>query len=377
MRVAIVQDFLTQWGGAERCLEILCEIFPEAPIYTLVHRPEIFVDREVRTSFAQRLPFARRFHYLYLPLYATATRSLDLSGFDVVISSSAAFTKNVHPAPGAVHICLCYTPMRFAHAARDLYTSRLPRLVRPPVRFLLAQLRDWDLAGTSRVDELVAVSEFVRERIRETYRRDATVIHPPVDTEFFTPGSDTGDYYLIVCRLVPQKRLDLAVAAFRDEPERLKIVGVGPDSARLRRLSGANVELIGRVEDDGLRELYRGCKAFIHTAEEEFGIAPLEAQACGKPVLALAAGGLLETIEEGRTGHFFASPSVESLRRGIAEMGQMHFDPKIARANALRFSRDRFRDRFRDFVTAAIERNRREPMLAQPAGGNKPAGAGS
>jgi glycosyltransferase involved in cell wall biosynthesis len=350
MNVAIVQDFLNQQGGAERCLTVLRELFQDAPIYTLVHDPHYLQDADVRASFVQRLPFSRRNHYFYLPFYPRAIEQFDLGGYDVVLSSSAAFAKNLRKPPGVLHICLCYTPMRFVHVTPDAYLQRVPGWARPLARLALAKLGKWDLARTSDVDHFIAISRAVQERIRTHYGRGSTVIYPPVDVEYFTPGGRSEDFYLIVSRLVVQKRLEVAIEAFRRLGKKLKIVGTGPEANRLRRAAGAGVEMLGYVDDSALRNLYRRCRALVHPAEDDFGIAPVEAQACGKPVIAYAGGGLLETIEEGRTGHFFQRGTTDDLSAAVTRFEEMDFDPEVARRSAMRFSRNSFKEKIGEFV---------------------------
>jgi len=367
MNVAIVQDFLNQQGGAERCLTALRELFRDAPVYTLVHDPHCLRDADVRASFVQRLPFSQRNHYVYLPFYPSAIEQFDLGGYDVILSSSAAFSKNLRKPRGALHICLCYTPMRFVHVAPEIYLQRVPGWSRPFARFALARLGKWDLAGTGDVDHFIAISQTVQERIRTHYGRESTVIYPPVDVEFFTPGGRSEDFYLIVSRLVVQKRIELAIEAFRGLGRKLKIVGTGPEAKRLRRSAGPNVELVGHVDDEALRSLYRRCRALVHPAEDEFGIAPVEAQACGKPVIAYAGGGLLETVEEGQTGHFFQNHTADNLSAAVTRFEEMDFDPEVARRSAMRFSRACFKDRVDEFVRQCWNEWRDRPQVEKRA----------
>lgn len=350
MNVAIVQDFLTQRGGAERCLDVLRELFAGAPIFTLVHDPRCAAGADVRTSFVQRLPFARRNHYMYLPLYPTAIERFDLADFDVVVSSSAAFAKNVRKPPRVLHVCLCYTPMRFAHVSRGTYLQRVPTWGRPLADRMVSRLERWDVDRTRDVDCFIAISKAVQERIRTHYGRDSTVIYPPVDTDFFTPDGEGDGFYLVVSRLVVQKRIELAVEAFRGLDRRLVVVGTGPEEDRLRRMASPNVEFLGRVDDVALRDLYRRCRAFVQPAEDEFGIAVVEAQSCGRPVVAYAAGGALETVEEGRTGHFFRRPTADALASAILRLEEMELASEDARASALRFRRARFKREIESFI---------------------------
>ncbi|MDQ7823699.1 MAG: glycosyltransferase [Candidatus Eremiobacteraeota bacterium] len=352
-KVALVHDFLYWRGGAERCLEALRELFPGAPLFTLfwdrARLPE-YRGGDVRTSFLDRLPFITRNHYHYLPLYPAAVSSLDFSGFDLIISSSWAWSRNITVPAGALHICYCYTPMRFAAGFFDEYMAGKPAVTKLAFRVMVRRLTSWEKRRGSPQTRYLAISEEVKKRIARHYGSASEVVYPPVDTGFFTPlpGCRREPFSLLVSRLVPYKRVDCAVNAFRLSERRLVIVGEGPESPMLRRNAPPNVEFAGSVSDSELLELYRRGKALVMPQVEDFGLAALEAQACGMPVLAYGKGGALETVIPGITGHFFHEQTPEALGRGLAEMEELHFQTDALRDNALRFSRDLFLERFRE-----------------------------
>jgi glycosyltransferase involved in cell wall biosynthesis len=376
LRIALVHDWLITLGGADRVLLALHELFPQAPVYTALYDPNrlppSFADLPVRTSWLQRLPGARQRHRSLLPAMPFAFRSFDLRGYDVVISSSHACAHGVRVPNGAVHICYCHTPMRYAWDQAPTYLRSISSLARPAARMAFAALRAWDRAAAQRVDYYVANSQHVAGRIKAHYGREATVIYPPVDVEFFTPsplpsppqggegrildilsplGRGEGEgYFLVVSRLVPYKRVDLAVLACTQLGLPLVVAGDGPERARLGTMAGPTVRFAGQVDDAGLRELYRGCRALIFPGEEDFGIVPVEAQACGRPVIAYARGGVLETVIPGRTGALFDEQSVASLRMAVGEFEPGRFDSAAIRAHAQRFSPQRFARAMAEFV---------------------------
>lgn len=365
MRVALVHDWLTGMRGGEKVLEVLCELFPDAPLHTLLHLPgsvsPVIEDRPIRTSFLQRLPLAARRYRHYLPLFPRAIESFDLGGFDAVLSTSHCVAKGARPAPGARHLCYCHSPMRYAWDQYDAYFGG----VRPPARWILPavmrRLRAWDRRTAGRVGRYVANSENVAAKIRRFWDVPADrvgVLHAPVDADFFTPSADPPprDYYLAAGAMVPYKRLDLCIAAFRGGPRRLVLAGGGPEEARLRALAADDpaVRFAGRPGDEALRDLYRGARALIMPGEEDFGIMPLEAQACGTPVIALARGGALETVVAGETGVFFDRPEAEALRAALDECEAARFDPARLRAHAETFARGRFKARLAAEVAAFL-----------------------
>ena len=360
-RVALVHDWLTGMRGGERCLEVACEIFPDAPLFTLLHVPgsvsPVIERRRIVTSFVQRLPAAEARYRQYLPLFPAAVRGFDLSGYDLVISMSHCVAKAVRRPPGALHLSYCFSPMRYIWDLYDDYFgARAPRLTRwlmPPVA---AALRAWD-RRTDGVDAFMAISDHIAERIRRVYDRDAEVIHPPVDVARFRLAERVDDYYLVVSALVPYKRVDLAIAAASRLGRRLLVVGTGPEAARLRAQAGPGVEFLGWRSDAEVAELYSRCRAVLFPAVEDYGIVPLEAAAAGRPTIALARGGALETmigLNQGvaPTAVFFTEQTEGALADAILafEAAATHFDPAALRARAARFDRPVFRDRLRDYV---------------------------
>lgn len=359
VRVALVHDWLVTLGGADRVLLALHTLFPDAPVFTTLFEPSrlppAFAALDVRTSWLQRLPHGGGRHRWLVPLMPAAVRAFDLRGYDLVISSSHACAKGAAMPPGAVHICYCYTPMRYAWDQRDAYVASVPGAARPLARAALERLRRWDAAAAASVHHFIAISRFVAERIRRCYGREAEVIHPPVDTEFFTPGGEAGEFYLAAGRLVPYKRFDLAVEACSRLRLRLVVVGDGPELRRLRASAGPSVEFVGEVPDEALRDYYRRCRALIFPGVEDFGLVPVEAQACGRPVVAYAAGGALESVRDGVTGVFFRRQTPEALSEALLEADRRSFDPAAVRARAEQFSARVFAARMAAFVAARLK----------------------
>src|SRR3954463_4746643 len=349
MKVALVHDWRTGMRGGEKALDVLCERFPDAELFTLVHvRGSVSPTIErlpTHTSFVQHLPFVARLYRHYLPLFPTAIEQFSFDRFDVVVSVSHCCAKSI-VAPGRVpHLCYCLTPMRYAWDQFDAYfgPERLgpigSRLMRP----VMARLARWDRDTAGRVDRYVAISHYVAGRIRRYYNREPSVVYPPVDTESFCPDASTpGRFALMVSALVPYKRIDLAIAGCRLAGVPLKIAGDGPERAALERLAGPDVEFLGRRTDDEIRTLYRSAGATLLPGEEDFGIVPLEAQACGRPVVALGRGGALETVVPGETGVLVSDSTAEAFADGIADGMRHTFDAGVIRRHAQRFGRDRF-----------------------------------
>lgn len=356
MKVALIHDHLTQYGGAERVLEALQAIWPDAPTYTLRYDPAVmgqaFAHKNIRTSFLERLPFAKRAFRWFLPLMPMATESYDLSEFDVVISNSSAFSKGVITAPHAIHICYCHTPTRYLWSDADSYVAELkaPRLVKAALPYLLHKLRSWDQLAANRVDHFVANSETVERRIKKYYRRDSKVIYPPVDVDKFALSTEPKTYFLTGGRLVAYKRFDLVVDAFTKLGKPLKIFGSGPELADLKRRAGKNIEFVGRVSDDERARLFANAIAFINPQEEDFGITPVESMATGRPVIAYRRGGALETVIDGKTGVFFDEQSWEELADVVLRFNEKSFDPQLIRAHAEQFATRVFRKNIHGFV---------------------------
>ncbi|MGE5602921.1 MAG: glycosyltransferase, partial [Nitrososphaerales archaeon] len=306
-RVALVHDWLNQVGGAEYVLEVLVRMFPGAPVFTSMYAPErmplAYRAWDIRTSFMQHLPGITRKHQVYMPVYPLAFDRVDLTGYDLVLSNKSGFCHGVHVPPAARHVCYCLAPTRFlwqyeAYSAREVLGNSVDVMLRP----LLGPLRRWDYAAAQRVHHFIAISREIQDRIRHFYDRDSTVIYPPVDIQRFSPSTaGLGDYFLAGGRLIPYKRTDLAVQACSELGLRLLVFGDGRDRPALERMAGQSVTFLGRVPPDDLARLYAGARAFIFPGLEDFGIAPLEAQAAGRPVIAFAGGGALETVLPRRT----------------------------------------------------------------------------
>lgn len=381
MKIALVHDWLTGMRGGEKCLEAFCARFPEAPLYTLLHRPGKLspaIERmDIRTSFLQKLPGASRHYRHLLPLMPRAVESLELPGdVDLVLSFSHAVAKSVRVPLGVPHVCYCFTPMRYAWHLRDQYVgqdeaSSWPRPWDWARNQLLDRIREWDRATSERVTHFVAISRTIAGRIRDCYGRDSEVIYPPVDTDYFSPSRQArDDYYLCFSALVPYKRVELAIEACRILGRRLVVIGAGPERARLEKLAGPQVRFTGWQSDESIRDHLRRCRALLFAAHEDFGIAPVEAQACGAPVIAFGQGGATETLLAADGQHvgaavFFPEQTARSLVEAIrwfeAHPGQ--FSPTLARRNAERFNRRRFEN---DLHTL-IERVARDRQGAVPS----------
>lgn len=371
MKTAVIHDWVVTYGGADRVLEQVLACFPDADLYSLVdflppEKRHFIQNKPVHTTFFQHLPFARRRFRNYLPLMPLAIEQFDLSGYDLVISSSHAIAKGVITGPDQLHICLCYTPMRYAWDLQDQYLeeSGLDKgLLSWPTRWMLHRLRLWDVRTANGVDEFIAISQYIARRIRKVYRREATVIYPPVNVDAFVVQPAKEDFYLTVSRLVHYKRVRLIIDAFRSMPEKkLIIIGDGPQLKNLRQAAGNNVAVLGFQPWEQVRGHMQRARAFVFAAEEDFGISMLEAQACGTPVIAFGKGGALETISgletDEPTGVFFEEQSAASIVEAISafERHQHRFGAWACRRNAERFSIGRFRRHFKSFCDDALAR---------------------
>ncbi len=361
LRVALAHDYLIQDGGAERVLAALQEMFPDAPTYVLVHdatrvHPS-FGSRDIRTSFLQRLPFAPRLYQWYLPLMPTAVEYLDISGYDLVISSSSSFAKGVILPPETMHICYCHTPTRFLWEDRIGYLNDLPqpRIMRAILPFLLHDLRTWDRLAAERPDHLVTNSRVSQTRIKRYYGRDAEIVHPPVDVDRITPNGSTGSYWLAGGRLVGYKKFDLIVKAFAKLDLPLKIFGIGPEKKKLHAIAGPKTEFLGHVDDETKIALYQNCIGFIHPQVEDFGIAAVEAMAAGKPVIAYGRGGGAETVVKDETGVFIEAQTWVDIGDAVIRFDPRAYDPTRIRAHALTFSKERFRTAMRAFIERTLQ----------------------
>ena len=373
MQLAIVHDWLDRpMGGAERVTLEIARLFPEAPVYTLLFDPGLghggLDPRRVRSSRLQRLPAAlrRRPRYL-LPLIPGAVEAWDFAGFDVVISSSAAFVKNIRTGADTIHICYCHSPMRFAH---DYWPRYLEEMHAGPikgaaVRAMVHRLRRWDLAGTPRVTEFIANSATTQRRITRYYKRDSTIIFPPVDLAGLRPIEPRGDGYVTLSTLTEYKRIDLAIEAFNRSGRPLTVIGDGPDRVRLEALAGPTITFTGHADDATRARLLGSARALVFPCEEDFGIAPVEALACGTPVVAFGRGGLTETISDGTTGVFFTEETPAALNAAVDRLEQMSIEPRTLIAAAQRYSADRFRRELRAVVDAALAGRTRGPREAR------------
>jgi glycosyltransferase involved in cell wall biosynthesis len=379
MRVALIHDCVVHIGGAERVLQNLHAIFPDAPIYTLVCdrkvAHELFPGARVHTSFAQYLPWSERFFRAYFPLYPMAVESFDLRGFDVILSSSFAFAKGVLPPPSAVHICYCYTPLRYLWSEYHFHRATVFR--KPWKRALtdplMSHLRLWDRISADRVDYFVAISSATAVRIAKYYRRESSIIYPPVRVRAISPYKISEDFFLLVSRLMPYKRVDLAVQAFNQLGLPLKIVGSGPEEGELRRQSKPNIQFLGSLGDSELADCYSGCRALVFPAIEDFGIVMVEAQAYGKPVIACSGGGASDIVIDGETGILFPEQNPAALAGAVKDFNQMTFDPDKIRKRAQEFDEAEFRDRILNFVEEKAGkgmRNRSSRTAKAPQGGD-------
>lgn len=376
IRVALVHDYWVSLRGGERVFLALRRLFPEADCFVLVRGSvELPADQEPfrpRSTPLQWIPLGARHHRALLPLYPLAARSLDLTGYDLVVSSSSGFCHGVRTA--GVHICYCHTPLRYTwHEYQSTMAHLRSRLGRAVLGATLRSIRRWDYAAAQRVTAYAANSAAVRTRIATYYGRQSTIVHPFVDTARFRPGAAPSDYLLVVSQLLPYKRVDLAIDACSRLDRPLIIVGEGPERAHLQRRAGPSVKFLGRVDEEHLARLYAGCAALLQCGEEDFGISALEAQASGRPVIAYGMGGALENVLDGQTGLFFAEQSVDAVQEALRRFDGLRFDPALTRQHAQQFDEEHFRTAMRRFVEAVYAESpvpgARPPFLADsPAG---------
>ena len=364
MRVALVHDYLNQYGGAERVLEAFCEIWPEAPIFTLVYDKkrtgEAFDSRKIKTSFLQKVPLAKTHHRPFLMLMPLAIEQFDLLKYDLVISDSASFAKGVITRPDALHICYCHTPTRYVWDDSQKYIDEFnyPSLIKKIIPSFLSYLRLWDEAASSRPDVYLANSNFVASRIKKYYGQKAQVVCPPVKVNNYNLNGKAEDYFLMSARFLPYKKVDLAIAAFNELGWPLKIIGDGPDKKRLKKMAGRNIEFLGLVAEKKLPYYFMRCRAFIFPQEEDFGISAVEAMAAGKPVIAYRAGGALEIVEEGKTGLFFDEQTKGSLICALKNFRRENFSARYIRQRAEQFDKNIFKDKIKEFVEEALANRR-------------------
>jgi len=359
LRVALVHDYLFEQGGAENVVEVFCELFPDAPVFTSIWDADtvssVFATRDIRTSFMQRLIRRKRYAKALLPLYPLAFERFDFAGFDLVLSSSSGFAKNVRPCDGAAHVCYCHTPAHFLWDLDNYLKTGRASLAGALARPVIGPLRWWDQRTVGRVHTFIANSRNTAARIRATYGRESTVVYPPIDLRQWRISDTVEDYYLVVSRLLPYKRVDVVIDAFNRLKKPLVIVGAGPDMRRLQRLAGADIHFLGRVHGERLRELYARATALIFPGAEDLGLTALESQASGRPVIAYRAGGALETVVEGVTGSFFAEQTAESLLETLARFDPRQYDPRHLRRHAAAFDKEVFKQRIRDVIALSLQ----------------------
>lgn len=360
MKIAIVHYWLVGMRGGEKVLEALCRLFPEADIFAHVYDPNTVSStikaHKIQTSFIARLPFATRNYKSYLPLMPLALEQLDLRGYDVIISSESGPAKGIVPPPGALHICYCHSPMRYIWNMFHDYRERSGFATRLAMPLLSHYIRNWDVGSAARVHSFAANSRTVAQRLRTYYRRDSTVIYPPVAVEDFwpAPAEEIGNYWLMVGELVPYKRPELAIEAFNRSGKKLVVIGGGEMLARIRALAKSNVSVLGPQPFDVLKRHYARCRALVFPGEEDFGIVPVEAMASGRPVIAFGRGGATESVVDGLSGVFFERQTVEDILAALERCDRLRFDPQAIAAQAKNFSADRFASRMKAFVDECL-----------------------
>lgn len=356
MHVALAHDHLYQIGGAEAVLREMAEVFPTAPLYSLINnsRLNLFRERDVHTSFLQQAPGGINFFKWYLGLMPLAWERFDFANYDVVISSCSGFVKGIITPASTVHVCYCHTPTRYLWSDSNEYvnTLNLPKPLRLYLERLLSDLRAWDQIAAQRVDHFVSNSKFIGQKIRKYYHRESTVIYPPVDTAQFKISQNHGNYYLIVSRLRPYKKVDIAVEAFNNLKLPLVIIGGGEESKRLKKMAKRNITFLGEVTPELRNEYLANCQAFIHPQEEDFGISAVESMASGRPVIAYRAGGATETVEEGATGIFFNEQNWESLAYAVLSYKMKDFNSEWIRHRSLRFDKANFRRELSAYISS-------------------------
>ena len=368
-KIALVHDYFVQMGGAEKVVEAMHDSFPSSPVYTTVALPRMLPDRlraaDIRTSALQRLPaMDRRFRH-YFMLYPFAVENFDLSQYDLIFSSSSGYAKGVRRKRNTIHVCYCHTPMRWVWRYEDYVArERFGRGIKSLLPFCLWGLKKWDLRASQQPNYYIANSRLVAERIRKIYGREAFVIPPPIEVNRFHMSNDIEDYYLILSRLMPYKRIDLAIEACKRMNRRLIIIGDGPDRARLEKLADDRIEFLGRQPDQIVNYYAARCRALLFPGEEDFGMAPLEANAAGRPVIAFRGGGAVETVEDGKTGLFFDQPNSRSLSTAIEQFEAMVWSQILLRRHAEKFDRNVFAFRVLQFLGSVAPASCSEELLS-------------
>lgn len=367
MKIAFVHDYLVQYGGAERVLECLTELYPYAPIYTILHNKEsmhgVFEDKRIYTSYLQKFPFAQKWHRIFPLLMPPAIEQFDFSAYDVVVSDSSSYAKGIITGPDTLHICYMHTPMRYAWDDCQKYTQDFyfPRFIKKLIPFAMNYIRIWDKVSADRVDVFIANSNFVARRIRKYYHKDSTVIHPPVDTKSFSMMKSQTDqkYFLMVGRLIAYKRHSIAIRAFNEMKLPLKIVGRGPELKRLKKISGPTIEFLGRVDDQELKQYYADCQAVIFPQEEDFGIVAIEALSSGKPLIAFRGGDIPEHMEDEKMGVFFERQTSDDIISAVKKFQKLSFDGGYIRSKVLKFDREIFKEKMKVFIENAVSEHKK------------------
>lgn len=358
-KIAIVCDWLTNMGGAEKVIYSLHKLFPEAPIFTTLYdakRVHGFEEATIYSSFLQRIPLSQKKHQIFLNMMPLAIESLNLNDYDIVISSSHSVAKGIITKPETLHVSYCHTPMRYAweHWELESRLQQFPRVFHETIKKKIHKLRMWDRLTADRVDHFIVNSKYVGKRVQKYYRRNSDVIHPPVNVDQFKIAKKTNDYFLMVGRMIPYKRFDLVIEAFNRNGKKLLIAGTGPEESKLMKMAKANVEFLGRVTDGQLKELYSHCQALIFPQLEDFGITPLECMASGRPVIAYGHGGALETVLDGKTGLHFEEQSVDSLSKALNTFESKKWNSEDIAKHAKKFSEIRFHKEITDFLTSKL-----------------------
>ncbi len=362
MKIAFVHDYLVQYGGAERVLECLTEIYPYASIYTILHNKDamhgVFEDKRIYTSYLQKFPFARKWHRIFPLLMPPAIEQFDFSSYDVVVSDSSSYAKGIITRPETLHICYMHTPMRYAWDDCQKYTRDFyfPHLIKKLIPFAMNYIRVWDKASADRIDLFIANSNFVARRIKKYYRKDSVVIHPPVDTKNFAAAESSAkeDYFLMVGRLIAYKRHSIAIRAFNEMKLPLKIIGRGPELKRLKKIAGPTIEFMERVNDENLKKFYTDCQAVIFPQEEDFGIVAIEALSSGKSLIAYRGGDIPEHMEENKMGVFFDEQTSAGVIEAVKKFQQLSFDNQYIRSKVLKFDREIFKEKMKTFIENAV-----------------------
>jgi glycosyltransferase involved in cell wall biosynthesis len=361
MKIAIVHDWLVTNAGAEKVLKTILDIYPNSDIFSLVDflsqkdRNNVLNGKFAKTSFIQKLPFAKKYFRNYLPLFPKAIESLDLSSYDLIISSSWAVAKGIKKEKNQLHICYCHTPIRYAWDLYEEYTSNLKQPKKFLVQQTLKSLRKWDIKTLSRVDFFIANSDFVKERIKKTYNKESVVIYPPVNTNRFLLDEKKGDYYMTACRLVPYKKTKLIVEAFNEmNDKKLIVIGDGEEYKSIKNIAKDNITLLGYQDFESMVKYMQKARAFLYAAIEDFGIVPIEAMSCGTPIIALNKGGTAETVEDNITGIHFENQTKEDIIKAVQRFDISTFNYKDISQFAKRYDEDRFKEEFKTFVDSKL-----------------------